>query len=290
MAQEKEGSPTKGSNGGVPGVPLFDVPDAEEVARVAARWAEARRREAIRQERAERWKKRLWKARQAVAVPWNRLQYRLEFIGRRIKEPWNDILLKIEAVREARAQKRIAYMKAMAPAREEAARKRWEKRRKRAVALEDRLAVLKERTKVIRGLFTGFFRRFESFQEDTKNFFLAPFHEIAERRAEAAEARRKKVLELLDKSRLDRDGKVRAKHLKMMEKIIRKRERAQRRRERLDGFYRFARSFGRIWRETAQIRRLIYLVAAAYLLFRYRSAIADKVGGFIGFDLQKLMK
>ena len=266
------------------------VPDAAEMARVAEKWMKAREKEARRKARLERWKRRLWKLRNAVANPWKKVEYQLELIGRRIREPFDDILLKMEAKREEKRQKEIAYLKSIEPEREEAARKKWEKRKTRQVALSMRLAVLQDFLSAAGQVIATPFKRIDRLGVDLKDFLLAPYMEMLRKREAIVEERRKKIAEMMNKDRGMQDEKIRARHYKMMEKIMIAKERARRRRERLDFLYQWLRSFGKFWRDTAPIRKLIYLIVLVYLVFRYRMVIADRFGSLFGFDLQKLME
>lgn len=265
------------------------VPDAAEMARVAARWAEAREREARRKASMERWARRMGRLKNIVAKPWKKLEYTLEIVGRRIREPFDDMLLKMEERREEKRQKEIAYLKSIEPELEAAARKKWEKRKKRQVAMGLRLAVVRDYLSGVGHMIAVPFRRIDSLGVDLKDFLLAPYMEMLRKREAIAEARRKKISEMMGKDRGMQDEKIRARHYKMMEKIMISKERARRRRERLDFLFQWLRSFSKFWRDTAPIRKLIYLIILVYLVYRYRMVIAERFGSLFGFDLQRLM-
>lgn len=266
------------------------VPDAAEMAKVAARWMEARERDARRKARMEVWARRMSKVRNIVVKPWKKLEYSLEIAGRRIREPFDDMLLAFEKWQAERRAKQLAYFELMAPQREEAARKKWEKRKKRHVAMSIRLAVWRERLDVLGEIIAAPFHKIDSFGINVKDFILAPYREMLIKREQMAEERRKKIQEMMGKDRGMNDEKIRAKHMKMMEKMMIRKERARRRRERLDFLYQWMRSFGKLWRNTAPIRKLIYLIILCYAIFHYRLTIAQRFGSVLGFDLQSLMK
>lgn len=293
MAENQNGAPDPASQGagGIADVMGgLAVPDADEMARVAARWMAARELEAKRKQRAEIWRKRMERFKNVFAKPWRKLEYTLEIIGRRIREPFDDILLAYEKWQDERRAKQIAYLKSIEPEREEAARKKWEKRKKRHVAMSMRLAVWGERLSVLGEIIAIPFHKLDSLGESIKDFVLAPYREMLIKREQMAEERQKKIQEMMSKDRGIQDEKIRAKHMKMMEKMMIKRERAIRRREKLDFLFQWMKGFGKFWKNTAPIRKIIYLIVLLYAIFHYRMVIAKNFGSFFGFDLQRLLK
>ncbi|MEW5735706.1 MAG: hypothetical protein AB1921_12680 [Thermodesulfobacteriota bacterium] len=266
------------------------VPDAEEIARLSARWMRARELEEKRKVRTELWRKRLWAIREAIARPYRAVESTLEDVGRAVMAPFHGI---IEAVRKYREEReRIRHEKWLAnlPAREEAARKKWEKKRIRQEAREQRKEAFRARFAGVGQALSSPIQKYRRLEEMLRDLIMAPFRAISAWSERAALARQERKQIALEKTRESREETIQKRHAKLLAREQRKKMRRLWWRRRLSGVSNAWQWFRRLWRNTRPIRQLVYLLAIIVLAVIYRHEIIAKVSSFTGFDLQKLMK
>lgn len=273
--------------GAAPGT--VDMPNSAEVARIAARWARARDLEQRRKERAERWRKRLFRIRESIAGPWRAMESRAEDVGRALVAPFHGIIEAVQKFREEQENKRREKWLKNLPAREEAARKRWEKKRLRKEARARRMEALRARFSGLNQSLSSPAEKYRALEEKLRDIFMAPFRLIGawnERIALARHQRRQIKLELTKDSR---EEAIRKRHTRLLLKEERKRMSRLRWRRRLSGVRSSWQWFRRFWSNTRPIRQILYIIAAIVAIIIYRHEIIDWVSDFANSDLQQLM-
>jgi len=255
-------------------------------AAIAKKWARAREIEAIKKARQERRALRIARFRQIVGAPFKKVQA----FGQTLLAPWYALLLKIEQWQESREKARLERLEKTRPAREAAAKIKWEKKKARQESRKAFFERWRAGTVGLRKALGAPARAFSAINKGVKSLFLAPYEAFLIAREAAAKKREAKRQLRLASTAQQRQEKIQAKHTKMVQKHLRRKARREAWARRFSGVGAAWRAFRRFWSQTTPIRRILYLIIALYLAFRYRLEILAWFDSIFGFDLQRLLK
>jgi hypothetical protein len=263
---------------------VFRTP-AQDAA-IAKRWARARELEAAKKARQERRDLRIVRFKEVAGAPFKKVQA----FGQKLLAPWYALLLKIEQWQESREKARQERLEKTRPAREAAAKIKWEKKKARQEARKAFFERWRAGTVGLRKALGLPVRAFIGIKKGAKSLLLAPYEAfVIAREASAKKRDAKKQLRLASTAQ-SRQDKAQAKHAKMVRKHLRRQARREAWARSFSWVGAAWRAFRRFWTQTTPIRRILYLIILIYLAFHYRFELVDKFDSFFGFDLQRLMK
>jgi hypothetical protein len=291
-AGEGPAEPSPGEQPPVPPPPeepaakvVFEGPDAAEKQRILERWLRLKRREAIRKARAEKWKKRWARIRIIFVLPLGKVRDAFRGLKSALLSPWQNLLIRLEAAREAREAKKREALKKTEPERELAARKRWEAWMRKEIVREERRKIWAARFSRAKRFVPHPRRWLKNLKKRIKAVITRPYYDVLASLEEAKERRDAKKRLAREETRELEEVIIQKRYVKLVEKERRKSKRREQRKARWKRVRARLRPILEFWENTFGLRKLLFLIILGVLGWRYRETILAYIESVLGLQL-----